>query len=76
MLMLVPGDGMAARLVAEKLQPLISPDQQRLRLDWDERNPQIPEEWHQVAMKYRKAKGCQDVGSVQLLMIVLRRVKY
>ncbi len=62
MLMLVPGDGMAARLVAEKLQPLISPDQQRLRLDWDERNPQIPEEWHQVAMKYRKAKGCQDVG--------------
>ncbi|HJN36188.1 MAG: hypothetical protein AB8B70_00345 [Prochlorococcus sp.] len=48
--------------MAEKLQPLISPDQQRLRLDWDERNPQIPEEWHQVAMKYRKAKGCQDVG--------------
>ncbi|KGG27337.1 hypothetical protein EV13_2149 [Prochlorococcus sp. MIT 0702] len=38
----------------------ISPGQQRLPWDWDVRLNQIPEEWHQVAIKFRRADGIQN----------------
>jgi len=41
----------------------ISPGQQRLPLAWDIRLNQIPEDWHQLAVKYKK-NGIRD-GDIQ-----------
>jgi len=38
----------------------ISPGQQRLPWDWDVRLNQIPEDWHQVAVRFRKTNGIRD----------------
>jgi putative transposase len=38
----------------------ISPGQQQLPLDFDCRLNQIAEEWHQVAVKFRRANGIRD----------------
>ena len=38
----------------------VSPGQQRLPWDWDVRLNQIPEEWHQVAVRFRKTNGIRD----------------
>ncbi len=38
----------------------VSPCQQRLPWAWDVRLNQIPEDWHQVAVKFRMANGIRD----------------
>lgn len=38
----------------------VSLDQQRLLWDWDVRLNQIPDEWHQVAVRFRKTNGIRD----------------
>jgi len=38
----------------------ISPGQQRLPWDWDVRLNQIPEDWQQVAVRFRKTNGIRD----------------
>ncbi|CAX31984.1 Hypothetical protein PMT_2466 [Prochlorococcus marinus str. MIT 9313] len=38
----------------------VSPDQQRLPFAFDFRLNQIPEEWHQVAVRFGKANGILD----------------
>ncbi len=43
---------------------LLSPGQQRLTKDWDIRLNQIPEDWHQDAVKFRMANGIRD-GDIQ-----------
>jgi len=45
----------------------VSPGQQRLPWDWDVRLNQIPEEWHQVAVRFRKTNGIRD-GDSRLLL--------
>ena len=45
----------------------ISPGQQKLPFAFDVRLNQIPEEWHQVAVRFRKANGIRDGDSRQLL---------
>ncbi|WP_413400540.1 hypothetical protein [Prochlorococcus sp. MIT 0718] len=42
----------------------VSPGQQRLPWALDIRLNQIPEEWHQLSMKFRKANGIRD-GDIQ-----------
>ena len=38
----------------------LSPGQQQLPFAFDVRLNQIPEEWHQVAVRFRRANGIQD----------------
>ena len=38
----------------------VSPGQQQLPFAFDVRLNQIPEEWHQVAARFRKANGIRD----------------
>jgi len=38
----------------------VSPGQQQLPLDFDCRLNQIPEEWYQVAVRFRRANGIRD----------------
>ncbi|WP_236070256.1 MULTISPECIES: hypothetical protein [Prochlorococcus] len=45
-------------------QKKVSPGQQRLPWDWDVRLNQIPEDWHQGAVKFRRANGIR-VGDIQ-----------
>ncbi|KGG27158.1 MULTISPECIES: hypothetical protein [unclassified Prochlorococcus] len=45
----------------------VSPGQQRLPWDWDVRLNQIPDEWYQVAVRFRKANGIRD-GDSRLLL--------
>jgi len=58
------GSRMLKRLVSSartrRKKNKISLGQQRLPWDWDVRLNQIPEEWHQVAMKFRKTNGIRD----------------
>ena len=39
----------------------VSPGQQRLPWDWDVRIYQTPDDWHQLAVRFRKANGIRDV---------------
>ncbi|ABM79692.1 Hypothetical protein P9303_29621 [Prochlorococcus marinus str. MIT 9303] len=39
---------------------MVSPGQQRLPWDWGRRLNQTPEDWHQVAVKFRKTNGIRD----------------
>ena len=39
---------------------LLSPGQQKLPFAFDIRLNQIPEEWHQVAVRFRRANGIRD----------------
>ena len=39
---------------------LVSPGQQKLPFAFDIRLNQIPEEWHQVAVRFRRANGIRD----------------
>ena len=39
---------------------LISPGQQKLPFAFDVRLSQIPEEWHQIAVRFRRANGIRD----------------
>ena len=48
-----------------QLQKLISPGQQSLAWAWDVRLNQIPEEWHEVAIKFLRANGIRN-GNLQL----------
>ena len=45
----------------------ISPGQQQLPFAFDVRLNQIPEEWHQVAVRFRKTNGIRD-GDSRLLL--------
>jgi len=38
----------------------ISPGQQQLQFAFDVRLNQIPEEWHQIAVRFRRANGIRD----------------
>jgi putative transposase len=38
----------------------VSPGQQQLPFAFDCRLNQIPEEWHQIAVKFRRANGIRD----------------
>ncbi|MFL0753759.1 MAG: hypothetical protein AB8B41_10355 [Prochlorococcus sp.] len=38
----------------------ISPGQQQLPFAFDIRLNQIPEDWHQIAVRFRKANGIRD----------------
>ena len=38
----------------------ISPGQQKLPFAFDVRLNQIPEEWHQIAVRFRRANGIRD----------------
>ena len=38
----------------------VSPGQQKLPFAFDVRLNQIPEEWHQVAVRFRRANGIRD----------------
>jgi len=38
----------------------VSPGQQKLHFAFDVRLNQIPEEWHQVAVRFRRANGIRD----------------
>ncbi|KZR68648.1 hypothetical protein PMIT1313_02272 [Prochlorococcus marinus str. MIT 1313] len=42
----------------------VSPGQQRLPWDWDVRLNQIPEDWHQLVVRFRKINGIRD-GDIQ-----------
>jgi len=55
---------LVAAISPHQLQQWIAPGQQRLPWAWDIRLNQIPEEWHQLAMKFRKANGIRD-GDIQ-----------
>ncbi|KZR63421.1 hypothetical protein PMIT1303_01790 [Prochlorococcus sp. MIT 1303] len=55
---------LVAAIRLPQLQQLISPGQQRLPWDWDVRVNQIPEEWHQVAIKSLRANGIEN-GNLQ-----------
>ena len=59
------GSRMLKRLVSSartrSKKDKISPGQQRLPWAWDLRLNQIPEEWHQVAVKFRRANGIRDI---------------
>ena len=46
---------------------LLSPGQQQLPFAFDVRLNQIPEEWHQVAVRFRKTNGIRD-GDSRLLL--------
>ncbi|CAX32196.1 Hypothetical protein PMT_2674 [Prochlorococcus marinus str. MIT 9313] len=48
-----------------QLQKLISLGQEQLAWAWDARLNQIPEEWHQVAIKFLRANGIGN-GNLQL----------
>jgi len=62
------GSRMLKRLVSHSRtrnkKKKISPCQQRLLWDWDVRLKQIPEDWHQLAVKFRKTNGIRD-GDIQ-----------
>jgi len=62
------GSRMLKRLVshsrARSKKKRVSPGQQRLPWAWDVRLNQIPDEWHQVAVKFRRANGIRD-GDIQ-----------
>ena len=45
----------------------VSPGQQKLPFAFDIRLNQIPEEWHQVAVRFRRANGIRDGDSRILL---------
>ena len=38
----------------------VSPGQQQLTLDFDLRLSQVPEEWQQIAERFRRANGIRD----------------
>ncbi|KZR67725.1 hypothetical protein PMIT1303_00437 [Prochlorococcus sp. MIT 1303] len=42
----------------------VSPGQQRLPWDWGIRLNQIPEDWHQLVVRFRKTNGIRD-GDLQ-----------
>jgi len=59
------GSRMLKRLVetnrsARSKKNLISPGQQQLPWDWDVRLNHIPEDWHQVAVKFLRINGIRD----------------
>jgi len=58
------GSRMFKRLVssarARSKKNKFSPGQQRLPWAWDVRLNQIPEDWHQLAVKFRKTNGIRD----------------
>ena len=58
------GSRMLKRLVSSartrSKKKRVSPGQQRLPWAWDVRLNQIPEDWHQVAVKFRRANGIRD----------------
>ncbi|WP_236066004.1 MULTISPECIES: hypothetical protein [Prochlorococcus] len=45
----------------------VSPGQQQLPWAWDVRLNQIPDEWHQVVVRFRRANGIRDSDSRLLL---------
>ncbi|ABM79016.1 Hypothetical protein P9303_22811 [Prochlorococcus marinus str. MIT 9303] len=45
----------------------VSPGQQKLPFAFDIRLNQIPEDWHQVAVKFRRANGIRD-GDTRMLL--------
>tara|TARA_B100001173_G_scaffold271156_1_gene248957 strand:- start:177 stop:371 length:195 start_codon:yes stop_codon:yes gene_type:complete len=45
----------------------VSPGQQKLPFAFDIRLNQIPEDWHQVAVRFRRANGIRD-GDSRLLL--------
>jgi hypothetical protein len=45
----------------------VSPGQQTLPFAFDIRLNQIPEDWHQVAVRFRRANGIRDGDSRPLL---------
>ncbi len=48
-------------------QKRVSPGQQQLPFAFDIRLNQIPEDWHQVAVRFRKTNGIRD-GDSRLLL--------
>ena len=40
----------------------VAPGQQHLPIAFDARLDQVPEDWHQVAVRFRRANGIRDVG--------------
>ena len=58
------GSRMLKRLVSRartrNKKKRISPGQKQLPWDWDIRLNQIPEEWHQIEVRFRKANGIRD----------------
>ncbi|KGG23769.1 MULTISPECIES: hypothetical protein [unclassified Prochlorococcus] len=56
------GSRMLKRLVGKgrSKKQRVSPGQQRVPWDWDIRLNQIPEDWNQVAVRFRKANGIRD----------------
>ena len=50
----------------------LSPGQQKLPFAFDIRLNQIPEEWHQVAVRFRRANGIRDDNGAKVLVVVLR----
>ena len=66
------GSRMLKRLVekgrsSQSKKNRVSPGQQKLPFAFDIRLNQIPEEWHQVAVRFRRANGIRDVDSRLLL---------
>ena len=65
------GSQMLKRLVSSartrRKKNKISPGQQRLPWAWDVRLNQIPDDWHQVAVKFRRANGIRD-GDLQFII--------
>ncbi len=53
----------------------ISPGQQQLPFAFDVRLNQIPEDWHQLAVKFRKANGIRDGDQTLRLFILTSLVK-
>jgi putative transposase len=45
----------------------VSPGQQKSPFAFDIRLNQIPEEWHEIAVKFRRANGIRDGDLRQLL---------
>ena len=62
------GSRMLKRLVSHSRtrskKKRVSPGQQRLPWAWDVRLNQIPEDWHQLAVRFRKTNGIRD-GDLQ-----------
>ena len=56
------GSSMLKRLVgsSRSKKKRVSPGQQQLPFVFDVRLNQIPEEWHQVALRFRRANGIRD----------------
>ena len=50
-----------------QLQQWIAPGQQEMPFAFDIRLNQIPEDWHQLVVRFRRANGIRD-GDLRLLL--------